>query len=147
MTSRRGFAAIISVIIISAVLMASAISLSLDAFEVRMSALDAEDKVESRALAEACARKALIDAELGASETGIVTVDAAQNPPETCVIRSVTRAADGSLVILAHAEFPERGQRRAATDLKVTAQSPDFAVQTWQELPDCSARAPPDVCE
>lgn len=147
MTTRPGYAALLSVIVISAVLVATSITLSLDAYEARSAARDAEAKAESRSLAEACARKALLDAVLGTGGPGLVTVDADASPPEICLIRSVTHAADGSLDIIVSGEFPQAGPRRAATDLEVTAQPPDFAVRSWRESPDRSARAPPSEGE
>lgn len=143
MNSRPGFAVLLSVIVISAVLVAASVSLSLEAFEARVTARDAKAKAESRALAEACARKALLDAVLGASATGIVTVDADVSPPETCRILSVTHDADGRLVLLVSGESPQAGPRRAETELEVTASPPDFAARTSRQLPDRSARAPP----
>lgn len=143
MRTRTGYAALLSVVVISAVLAAASIALSLDAYEVRMAARDAEAKAESRSLAEACARKALLDAELGSAEPGRVTVDAGPSPPETCEIVRVSRTADGRLDLVVSGESPETGPRRAATDLEVTAEPPDFAVRSWHELPDRSDRAAP----
>jgi hypothetical protein len=57
----QGFAALISVIIIAAVLMAVTFSLSANAFFLRFNVLDAESKKISLALAESCLQTAMLD--------------------------------------------------------------------------------------
>ena len=141
-----GFAALASVIVISAMLLTATLTLGLDAFNARFNAADAENQAVSEALAKSCAHRALLDLALGRTETGAVTVDASATPPTVCLIRDAAENSTGVYIVHTTGEWPDRGARRAATELEVTARASALAILSWRELPGCPARAPPGSC-
>ena len=120
----RGFVALISVIIISAILLMLVFTLGVSSFFTRFSALDSEYKRESVALAEACQNVAVLRYSQSDFSGGTVVVDPA-NPLSTCTIVSITSAG----VLQTQANY-----KGAFTNLCVTIDS-TFAVTAWSELP------------
>lgn len=143
-TKNRGFAALTSVLIIATVLLSTTASLSLGALNARLNVADAENKAASEALAKSCARRALLDLALGQARTGAVTIDDSTVPPMTCLIRRAETNTDGNYVVRTGAEWPQRGYRRAVTELEVVSRSSDLQIISWRELPGCHARDSPD---
>jgi hypothetical protein len=142
-----GFAALASVIVISALLLTATLALGQAAFNARLNIADAENQAVSEALAKSCAHRVLLDLALGRTETGAITVDASATPPTACLIRDAAENPPGIYVVHTTGEWPARGAHRAATELEVTARASDLTILSWQELPGCPARAPPESCE
>jgi hypothetical protein len=87
-THNRGFVALITVLILSAVLMVGVVSLAQYGITARYSLLDLENKTKSEILAHACvavARIAVVNDPLWSATNKVVIVDAS-----SCTIESVT---------------------------------------------------------
>lgn len=130
-TQERGFIALVSVVIISAILLALVFTLSVSSFFTRFSALDAEFKRQSVALAEACINVAVLKFSQSDFAGGIVTVDAS-DPDSTCTIVSI----DSSGVLKSAADY-----KGAYTNLCVTVDS-SYEVTASKELPLSTAACP-----
>ncbi len=127
-TNKSGFIALISVIIISAVLLIVATTLSFSGFFGRFSVLEHEFKKKSFSLAEACAEQArlklFIDNEYSGNETVNVGTDSCQifpssNPtgnPRNFDIRAI--------------------YRDSYTNLKISVESSDGSIVSWAEVPN-----------
>lgn len=115
---QRGFIALISVIIISAVLLTVAIAASLTGFYSRSNVLDAESKERSSALADSCVDTLLLRLVSGVSVTGSVTVG-----PDQCQILT------GSSPYHIQAVF-----NHSYTNLLVAVDSSTLAATSWQEV-------------
>jgi len=92
----RGFVALMSAILISAILLILIFTLNISSFFNRFNVLDAEDKRISLGLAEACVNKALLKISQGdfSGVPGTFTVDAS-DPKKVCKICEMT--AGGSV--------------------------------------------------
>ncbi len=122
----RGFIALISVIIISAILLVVVVAGSMNGFVTRFTLLDAESKQRSAAAADACADTILSrlasDASYAGPETVVVGSDSCQvvgavNPggnPRVFKVQSVVS--------------------RAYTDALITFDTATPAVTAWQEV-------------
>jgi len=132
--AQRGFMALMSAIIISAILLLIAVSLSTTSFYDRSNILDFELKEKSSALAEACTDTAILRLTKNLSyvpsppfnfttQTGgePIIVDSDQ-----CTIVSVDTF--GSHIIKTQAIF-----NNAYTNLRVIINPATFAVQSWEE--------------
>ena len=126
MNNERGFIALISVIIISAIMMVLVFTLEAASFFQRFDALDAENKRISLGLAEACANVGRLDIEAGnyiESPAASIVVDAS-DPKKTCKICKAGASGD----INTRAVY-----NGAYTNLSITLNS-DFSVTKWQEV-------------
>ena len=132
MKNQRGYIALISAIMISAVLIIISISISTTSFFSRFNVADAEYKKRSKALAEACIDQGLLKYAQDPSYTGnneVVNVGS-----DTCKVVSV--ASSGSNVIVqAKGEFPNTANK-AVTNIQVTVDSSSFALVSWEEIPN-----------
>lgn len=122
-----GYIAITAAIVISAVLVLLASSLSVTGYFARFNILAAEYKETTVALAEACADLALwrlaSDSSYGGNES--VTVVGA----ETCMIKSVTHLG-GQYVIETQGIF-----QKAVTNIRVAVDDQDLSIISWEEIP------------
>jgi len=133
----RGFIALISVIIISAILLTLVFTLGLSSFFNRFDALDAENKRVSLGLAEACVNVAMLKVAQDGSYAPAVGGDCitlggtchAPDPQKTCAICSVTGGNPATVVTRAV-------YNGAFSTVQVTFDTtPDnFAVSRWEEL-------------
>lgn len=126
----KGFIALTSSIIISALILIIAFTLSLSTFFGRFNVLNAGFKEISYGLAEACADTALLklaqNSSYGGNET--INVDA-----DTCLILPI-ESLTGQKIVKTKADF-----RGAVTNIKITASSSPAGVLTialWEELPN-----------
>lgn len=103
-SKNRGFVALISVIIVSAVLLATMLALSTSSFFARFDELDTERASEARALARSCAHIALARIAqnanyIPASGGDCVSVSGACGSEEgACKICSVTRSGNSGVI-------------------------------------------------
>lgn len=135
--SQAGFVALISTIIIGAILVIVVFALSFGAFVNRFNVLDVEFKEKSIGLAEACVDAAII---LLQGNSGyvpppppgqLVTVQ-----PDTCYIWSVSPAASWPKTIKVQAKYPNSGAKIAYTNLEVVVSKPgnEVVVDSWKEI-------------
>ena len=121
--SEKGFVALMSAIIISAVLLFIGTTLSLSGFSNRFNILDSEMKEMSSSLADACFDTAILNLAKNVTFTGDVNVG-----PNKCTIQSVTGGSTKTIVIQAK-------YKNYFTNLTVKVDSTTLAVVDWQELP------------
>jgi len=122
-----GFVALISVIIISAILLLIATSLSFSGFYARYNILDSEFKKRSSTIAEACVDVALLK----------LTTDTSYNPTNTivavggdsCTIQSITTSGTNKTI------YTRSSYKNYITNLKVVVNITNFSVVSWEELP------------
>ena len=124
MSQNRGFIALTSAIIISALLVALTVSQRLSGFFTRANILDSESKEHSLALAKACANIALLQLAQGSTATGAMPVGA-----EQCTIISVQPTVSET-TIKTQGVF-----NKAYTNLEVVANSSSLDIVSWQEVP------------
>ena len=124
----HGFIALISVIIISAILIIMAASLSLNGFYGRFNILDSEFKERSSSIAESCVDTALLELANDPAYSGNATSTIGSN---SCYIGAISTSTPGKFI------FETRGiYQNSYTNLKITANTSDLAVTSWQELPN-----------
>jgi len=136
----RGFVALMSVIIISAILLVLVFTLGVSSFFNRFNVLDAENKRVSLGLAEACVSVAMLKVAKDAS----YTVGA---PGECVSVGDASGVAAAKRVckvcnVTAGASFPKTIETRAVyngayTNLRVTITNSipgNFAITAWSEL-------------
>ena len=122
-TPLRGFVALTSVVIISAVLIVLLFTLDVASFFSRFDALGAEDKRVSLGLAEACISKGMLK-----FAGGDFSASASPEPVEggnTCRICSITPSG----AIMARAVY-----HGAYSNLSVTINPTTYVVTSWVEL-------------
>lgn len=119
----RGFIALMSVVIIGAILLVFVYLLSASSFLARFDALDGEDKRVSLGLAEACVNAAVLQIAQSNAAAGQVTVDAS-DPKKTCRICSVDP--------ISGAIFARAVYNGAYTNLAVTVDNA-YNVTAWSE--------------
>lgn len=122
----NGFIALISAIIISAVLMIVTITLSYSSFFVRYNLLDSEYKERSSALAEGCVDAALLKLANDFNYLGNETITIGGEP---CTIRGL-QPSGSNKIIETHAGF-----QNANTNLSVVVDPSTLGVVSWQEVP------------
>jgi hypothetical protein len=122
-----GFTALISVIIISAVLLLISSTLSLTGFSGRLNILDSEYKERSLGLAEACMDVALLNLTKDPTYTGGTNINVATN---NCEIRSLNPVLN-PIIIETRAIF-----QNAVTNLRVRVNRSDLTIISWQEIPN-----------
>jgi len=123
----RGFVALMSVIIISAILLIYVYLLSASSLLERFDALDGENKRESLALAEACVNAGILKMAQSDYSAQTVTVDAS-DPKKVCEVCSL----DPSGSVLTRARY-----NSSYTNLVVTVDTSQgtYPVTAWQETP------------
>lgn len=126
--SDRGFVALISAIIISAVLLLVIAASGLTTFYSRFNILDFELKERSNAVADACVDEALLQIAEGIDPSGAV-LSLSQNPPDQCRIGTVTGSNQQTFKVQA------TSSDTAVTNLQVTFDTSNFSVVSWQEIP------------
>lgn len=125
-SASRGFIALISIIIISAILMLVAVTLSFTGFYGRYNALDSEFKERSLALAEACAEEAILKIVMDAGYFGSETVEVED---EQCTIGAIT-VLGNIKTFRAEAVFGE-----AYTNLEISYDFVNRSIASWEEVP------------
>lgn len=120
----RGFIALMSVIIISAVLLLVVTTLSFTGFYSRFNMLDAELKARSAAAADACADTAILKLAQNLDPGDLVL---SLNSLDQCRVGSVSGATQKTFRIQA------TSSESAVTNLEVTLNT-DFSVASWQEI-------------
>lgn len=124
---KSGFIALMSAIIISVLLLAITVSLGFAGFFTRFNILDSESKERSMALAEGCVDMAVLK----------LTQDPYYNPVNEVVTIGGQQCTIVSLAIFGN-QIIIRTQavvNKAYTNLVVTVDD-DFAIISWQELPN-----------
>lgn len=125
----KGFAALITAIVLSCILITAAVTLNLSGFFTRSALLDAEYKERSSALSEACADVALLKLAGNATYAGNETIAIGT---DTCQIRPTKLGVPvaGQDTVETRAVFNE-----ATTNLQIIVTASDLSVQSWNELP------------
>src|SRR4051812_5142422 len=133
MRRESGFIAVTSAIIISVLLLAITLGISLSGFFARFNVLDSESKERSVALAEACVNTAILDIASGtipvSFPTPEITVDNIY-PNDKCTIYSINVGlpSPGKTTIKTRAN-----PNQAYTNLRVVIDSSNFGVISWDE--------------
>lgn len=131
MTNQSGFIALISVIIISALLLTIVVALNLTGFLGRYNILDSEFKQRSVSLAEACVDTELLNLAYGTTIILPSTVPIASPNPDSCVILSVV--GSGPTTIITQASFPSAAPH-TITNIKAVVDA-NGSITSWQECP------------
>lgn len=126
---QSGFVALMSVIIILAVLLMVSASISFTSFSSRFNVSDAEYKKRSSALAEACLNAELLKLAQGSTYANgsIVNVGG-----DSCTIVS-TDYPSNPTTIKTQGVFPPAQPQRSFTNLTVVASSTGLSVISWVE--------------
>ena len=129
--TQQGFVALISAIIISALLLTITITMGMTGIFSRFNVLDSESKERSSALAEACADEAIMklasdkDYKLVSPDDHNIAVGS-----DTCDIVSLSPATPRSFPIT----IQTRGViNKSYTNLVVTINS-DYGIDSWEEV-------------
>lgn len=123
--TQKGFIALISSIVMSAILLLITTTLSLSSFFTRFTILESEYKEKSSALAEACVDSALVKIALdNAYSPSNETVQFGNN---ICLINGVTTIS-GQKTIATQGNYQE-----SYTNLSVTIQTNNLQVISWLE--------------
>jgi len=126
MQKERGFIALMSAVIISAVLLLVVASAGLISINSRSNILDSELKERSEASADACADEALYSlAQDPAYAGGIITL----NSLDKCRIGKITNV--GANIQF---EVQATSSDSSVTNLQIVADSGDLSVISWQEI-------------
>ena len=134
--SGAGFIALISAIIISAVLLVVTVTLSYSSFFARYNLLDSEYKDRSSALAEGCVDAALLklanDPNYYANNERTLIGSDECHIKQICLPSSNCSKAplSGQQIIETYANF-----QNACTNLSVAINQNTLAVQSWEEVP------------
>lgn len=124
-TNKRGFVALTSVIIISALLLVMATSAGLAGWYTRSNILDTELKERSGAAAEACVDQARLLLTKNPNYTGSTTVAIGD---ASCIIGPIsTVGAQKVFDTLAN-------YRNAYTHLQITLDATDLSLISWKEI-------------
>jgi type II secretory pathway pseudopilin PulG len=135
---RRGFAALVSVMVIAAVIMSVIVAGGASAWYTREEALEAERRLRSESAAEACIEAAALALARGHVPPSSVTVD----PDVTCAIEDTSETED-AFVVRTRAEYPTGGSRRSVTALEATIDPGDFTILSIRAVAACDPRPPP----
>ena len=123
----RGFIALISVIVVSAILILIAVTLSLNQFYDRYNILESEYKERSTSLAEACVDNALLEIANDSGYTGNAT--STINGTDQCYV--------GSIIPSSIEIFKTRGiYQNSYTNLKIKVDTSGgtLTVISWEEI-------------
>jgi len=124
---QEGYIALMSAIIISAVLVGISVSISTTGFFVRFNVLDAEYKLRSAALAESCVNVALLRL---AQNPGLPAAGSVAVGNEYCNIVSVRKNGSQQIIIQTKGVV-----REAVSNLQVVISSSNFSLISWEEIP------------
>jgi len=135
MNASSGYIALVSVIIISALLLIIATSAGFTGFFGRFSILDSEYKERSLALAEACGDAALLKL---SSDPGYAPPGGGEQVPvagsDVCTILSVTNGPlAGQQTIETQALFPSFSGKQSHSYIEIVITSSNLAVVCWAE--------------
>ncbi len=122
----RGFIALMSAIVISAILLLSISASGFISFNSRFNIVNTELKARSLSAAEACVERAKLQIALDPAYSGNETMNASGG---VCTIRSVT-ASSTERIILTQAVV-----RNAYSNIRAVIDANTFAVVSWIELP------------
>ena len=132
---QRGFIALISTVIISAILIALMASVGMASFYARSDALGAENKREAQALAESCVNIALLalatstDAAHYAPKDQIIVVNGdAHGPATACVIRDIVHSGSNATIDA----YASSGNSFVSVSAEISL-SPSIQVISWQD--------------
>lgn len=132
--NEKGYIALISVIIVAAILMVITFTLGFRSFMSRINILEAEFKERSIGLAEACMDTAIIrlqdDSDYTVSLPGISVIVG----DESCFIKSISNT--WPKIIRVQAKSPQSGGKISYTNLEVTVSlvSEVVTVESWKEV-------------
>jgi hypothetical protein len=118
----KGFIALFSVIIITAILLLAAASLSFTGFSARFNILDTELKSTSDALADGCLDQAMLNVASGVDYEGEVEIG-----EEVCEILSVINDDEATI-------FTKGSYKNANTYYKATVNTDTFEFSSFEEL-------------
>ena len=122
--NQNGYIAIVTALILSALIIAITASISLSAFVGRKTVLNSSLKEESRALADACINVALLKLALDINYAGGETVTVGQD----CDIISVT-TNDNQKTITVRSVV-----ENIYTNIRRTINANDFSIVSWEEF-------------
>ena len=123
---KSGFAALMSTIILSVILLLIATNLGLTGFYGRSDILDSELKKRSSTLAEACVDTALLKLAENPSYAGSESINVSD--ADTCNILSIDPAVD-PIIINTTGVF-----MNATTKLEVKVNASDLSLVSWEEI-------------
>lgn len=123
----RGYIAITSALIVSALLLLVVVALSVSSFLYRFTIADSDSKAASRAASEACVEYALLKLALTPSYAGneVVTI----TPQTSCAILPIT--TQGAQKTITASSTVEN----AVTYLRVTVTLSPMSIAAWEEAP------------
>lgn len=124
--NQKGFIALISAIVMSAILLLITTSLSLSSFFTRFTILESEYKERSSALAEACVDSALVKILL--DNTYSPSNEMISVGENSCLIKKITTNSEQK-TILAQGNYQE-----SFTNLSVTVKNSNLEVISWIEI-------------
>ncbi len=125
--SRDGFIALISAVIISAIILIFTVTLSYSSFFVRYSLLDSEYKDRSMALADGCIDYSLLKYANDSSYLGNENLAIGS---DSCFIRPI-QVSGNNFIIQAQAVF-----QNSHTNLQVTFDKSSLVLISWTEIPN-----------
>jgi hypothetical protein len=123
--SKSGYVALMSALIISAVIILIVTVIGQVSFLGRSSIADVHFKEKSRALAEGCVNEALLKLSSSSSYAGNETINVAS---DTCKILSVAASSSGR-IISTQAQF-----HNSFTNYRVTIASSAVSILGWEEV-------------
>jgi len=125
-SEEQGFAAIVSVVIISVLLIALTFTLSTTGFFVRFNVLDQEFKAKSLALAEGCANRALVKLAVDSAYSGNEDFKIGD---DVCHIGQISN--NGNYI------FKTQGiAQKAYSNISVMAKPSDLSIISFSETPN-----------
>lgn len=124
-SARGGYVALMSALIISAVVALVIITLGQVSYSGRANIAATHFKEKSRALAEACLNSALLKLAASSSYAGNETITVAS---DTCKIFTITSTSTGK-VIQAQAQY-----QNSYTDYQIVVATSTASILDWQEL-------------
>ena len=128
MNKQKGYTALITVIIISAVLMIAVTSIGGTSLMHRLNLADAENFAQSKYMAEACIYRALVNLAYDKNYSGSEALELPSK--DTCAIEHIPPPNEGVINIIAHASIDDHYIRISAV-IKDT----DMSIISWQEIP------------
>ena len=127
--NRQGFIALITAMILSAILMVVTVALNQSSFFARSALLDSEYKEKSTALVESCLNTAILKLAVNPAYAGGETIPV---QTDSCVIRPVQIDVPvaGQDTIETSAVF-----REASSNLRVIINAAGLSIISWDEVP------------
>ncbi len=122
---QKGFIALISSIVMSAILLLITTTLSLSSFFTRFAILESEYKERSSALAEACVDSALV--KIAIDNTYSPSNEIVRVGSDSCLIKRVTTVGTQKTIVT------QGNYQESYTNLSVTIQTSNLQVILWLE--------------